>query len=415
MIKKISSLLVLLSMLTLAVIPMATAAPFDENFSTIEPQPENTEDSYQDVFIITGYYSPLEGQDFYVTGSLAGDKRLNGNGTNGASGAEVFPGMVAAPSKYAFGTNMHIPGIGYVRVEDRGGAILQAGERGLTHDRLDIWFGPGEEGLRRALAWGKREVLVTVYGSSADISEQVYFDQFNSVETYVQSITSPTLTFPKDIYYGTEGEEVEKLQGYLKDWGYFEAEISGFYGADTAQAVLDFQMDYQIVSGPHELGSGHTGPNTRKKIDEIIENGHNEEAIKLQKGRTLLSEHEDLAETQTVFERALSFGDSGSDVTRLQEELAQLGFLRIDPALYGTFDEVTLNAVFKFQQNQGLIESRDDRGAGHVGPATRNALNAIVGNRVNIKSLIAYQREALESGEHSLNMPEQYDAIRKED
>jgi 3D (Asp-Asp-Asp) domain-containing protein len=41
-----------------------------------------------------------------------------------SSGASVRPGSIAAdPSLYPYGTIMHIPGYGYARVEDTGGAI----------------------------------------------------------------------------------------------------------------------------------------------------------------------------------------------------------------------------------------------------------------------------------------------------
>ena len=36
--------------------------------------------------LVTAYYSPLPNQSFYIRGSLAADKRLNGRGTNGADG-----------------------------------------------------------------------------------------------------------------------------------------------------------------------------------------------------------------------------------------------------------------------------------------------------------------------------------------
>ena len=68
--------------------------------------------SYQQTFIISAYYSPIPGQAKYVTGSYEGDIRLNGSGVNSADGTPVYPGMIAAPSTYAFGTKMNIPGIG---------------------------------------------------------------------------------------------------------------------------------------------------------------------------------------------------------------------------------------------------------------------------------------------------------------
>ncbi|MCD5380381.1 3D domain-containing protein, partial [Candidatus Gracilibacteria bacterium] len=109
-------------------------------------------------FVVSAYYSPLPGQKRYATGSYARDIKLNGNGTHGASGVAVHPGFIAAPSTYSFGTKIEIEGLGVGTVEDRGGAIVRAGVRGHEYDRLDIWMGYGDEGLTRALNWGKKTV-----------------------------------------------------------------------------------------------------------------------------------------------------------------------------------------------------------------------------------------------------------------
>jgi 3D (Asp-Asp-Asp) domain-containing protein len=66
--------------------------------------------------------------------------------------------MLAAPKHYEFGTVIHLEGLGTGTVDDRGGAIVKAGERGYEHDRIDVWMGYGDEGLRKALAWGKRKI-----------------------------------------------------------------------------------------------------------------------------------------------------------------------------------------------------------------------------------------------------------------
>ncbi len=91
-------------------------------------------------FIVTAYYSPLPNQSFYFKGNYTAEKRLNGNGTHGASGTPVFTGMIAAPKSYDFGTNIFFTGLGLGRVEDRGGAIVEAWDRGEPHDRIDIWM-----------------------------------------------------------------------------------------------------------------------------------------------------------------------------------------------------------------------------------------------------------------------------------
>ena len=77
----------------------------------------------------------------------------------------------------------------------------------------------------------------------------------------------------------------------------------------------------------------------------------------------------------------------------LQEELRKLGYLRIAPS--GYYGEVTAHAVFKFQQSQGLVASKDDAGAGYFGPATRNIMNSIMASRFNTKSLLAFEREEI--------------------
>ena len=61
--------------------------------------------------------------------------------------------MIAAPSSYEFGTHIFFEGLGVGRVEDRGGAIVDAWVRGQPHDRIDIWMGYGDAGLKRARAW----------------------------------------------------------------------------------------------------------------------------------------------------------------------------------------------------------------------------------------------------------------------
>lgn len=379
----------------------------------VPPPPEDGGEYYLQTFIITAYYSPLPGQEHYVTGSYEGDIYLNGNGTNGADGTPVYPGMIAAPKTYEFGTKMYIPGVGMTAVHDRGGAIKQAGELGNAYDRLDIWMGHGGEGLRRALGWGKRTVEVMVYGVKPEVEEAVYFEQYLYVENLATQTFLNPLEFPNDIYYGSSGEEVQKMQQYLVDWGYL-AEANGFYGSDTAQAIFEFQMDYDIVSDPDELGAGHFGPQTRRKFDELIGNGGpSEEEVKLQRGKSLMSKHTDLYEDPTLFASSLMLGDSGETVRLLQEELVKLGFLRIEPT--GYFGETTEHALFKFQQSQGLVSTVEDAGAGALGPQTRSLLNSIISSRVEAKSFMAYQREELEAGRLALMLPDQMLASLKEE
>ncbi|USN57068.1 MAG: hypothetical protein H6766_00970 [Candidatus Peribacteria bacterium] len=122
--------------------------------------------------IATAYYSPLPDQEVYVTGDFEAEKLLQGNGTHGASGRAVFDGMLAASANYSFGTQIVIDGWGIGQVEDRGGAIVQAGQRGYEYDRVDIWMGYGDRGRVQALLWGKRTV-------SAQICDARTYDEYD--------------------------------------------------------------------------------------------------------------------------------------------------------------------------------------------------------------------------------------------
>lgn len=117
--------------------------------------------------VSTAYYSPLEGQSRYATGSLDGDRRLNGQGVRTADGTAPYPGTVAAPPQYAFGTMLYVDGFGAGKVHDRGGAIQRHG----SHDRLDLWMGAGDAGLAASERWGVREheAAVFVEGAPEDI------------------------------------------------------------------------------------------------------------------------------------------------------------------------------------------------------------------------------------------------------
>jgi 3D (Asp-Asp-Asp) domain-containing protein len=89
-----------------------------------------------------------------------------------ASGKAAVGRMIAAPSVYAFGTEMRVPGYGTAKVQDRGGAIKTAGEWvrnvrigdqkaadvKLQHDRIDLLFSTHDEAAR----WGRQTVVVWV-------------------------------------------------------------------------------------------------------------------------------------------------------------------------------------------------------------------------------------------------------------
>jgi 3D (Asp-Asp-Asp) domain-containing protein len=69
-----------------------------------------------------------------------------------ASGVRARPGTVAADtSVLPFGTVIQVPGYGYGKIEDRGGAI--------KGNRLDLWFASHAE----ARKWGRRTMRIQAW------------------------------------------------------------------------------------------------------------------------------------------------------------------------------------------------------------------------------------------------------------
>lgn len=302
------------------VVPDAHYGAFaEESFDAGDAYP------YTEPFVISAYYSPLPCQSRYVTGSYEGDIRLNGSGVNGADGTPVYPGMIAAPRTYSFGTKMHIPEVGIVAVHDRGGAIVTAGNRNQAYDRLDIWMGYGDKGLKRALNWGKRTVDVTVYGISDSVIEDIDLYDYSEEEAVPGECTvSPNTLFAKS----EDDFTVEKS---------FEvAESSDDGDYDTKLAMIDDQFKM---------------------------------------------------ESTQYMNQGLGSGSDGDSVVRLQTELKSLNFYRAE--VTGVYDDLTAHAVMKFQQSQGIVSGEGTHGAGYFGPKTRGRLNEIIGSRNYTMAVVA--------------------------
>ena len=313
-------------------------------------------------FTITGYYSPLPDQAYFLTGSYESEIRLNGNGTHGADGTPVYPGMIAAPSSYAFGTKVCIPGFGCGTVHDRGGAIVTQGQRDLArHDRLDLWMGYGMEGMTRALAWGVQHVDCEMSPAGTELADSVNF----SVPLPLTQILnlSPSIAFHQDLFLGKEGDAVEELQIALRRLNLYTGEITALYDEQTEQAVLDFQIKFFVLHSADDRGAGRFGPQTRAKLTSELAKIDTQKKI------------QELWES-FEFEAGLSRGHRSPEVVKLQQVLVQRELLNVSPT--GFFGPLTEKALIAFQLEEGIITSKFDAGAGRVGEMTQTRLNEIL-------------------------------------
>ncbi len=309
------------------------------------------------VFLVSAYYSPLPDQTHYLRGTYEADIRLNGRGTNGADGTAVYAGMIAAPKNYDFGTKIEIPGLGIGTVHDRGGAIIAHQD----YDRIDIWMGHGDEGLARALAWGMRTVEGIIYDDSS-IEDTLDFMSINPADfAYIPKAKSYT-----SLLRGAEGEEVAELQSSLKELGYYNEAITGYFGELTEKAVFDFQVAEGLVGSMESPGAGCYGPKTHSALSKKI--------AKITQVAT-----EQAKVIKNLFPVGMGEGLESDNVLRLQLVLKDLGYLSDEAD--GSFDSDTEKAVLDFQLSNNVVTSNQDAGAGYFGPKTHQALVDTLGER----------------------------------
>ena len=310
-----------------------------------------TDDHFEQNFVISAYYSPVPGQVRYATGTYSGDIRLNGNGVHTADGTAVASmggGFVAAPSNFPFGTKMEIDGLGVFLVKDRGGAI--------KGNRLDVWMGYGDEGLMQALTWGKRTVSVKVYADGADIKvKNIIKSTFGELPSYQKVEVADPMEFSRELEVGDNGEDVARLQQFLKDELFFFGEVDGKFDQETKRALEAFQKDSGLLDAPNFSEKGKFGNVTLNKLEKAI----------------ISTREEDLNGLPT---RSLGRGSTGEEVRKLQEILVKLGYLR---RVNGIYDAKTAAAVLEFQLDQNVIKDEDDTGAGYFGPGTQLSLQKV--------------------------------------
>lgn len=200
-------------------------------------------------FIVTAYYSPLPWQLRYTTGSYSGDIRLNWKWTHTASWKPVFTGLLAAPRNYKFGTKIFLEWIWIWSVEDRWWAIVNAGERGFSEDRIDIWMWYGDEWLNRALKWWKRKIKWQIVDWNYSVNAQFVTSPIEKYHDLKIDADTPNT------------DSVKKLQQLFSDIGLYSWEINGNF-EDIRSILIDYQLEKNIIDSRDSYQAGHFWPKT---------------------------------------------------------------------------------------------------------------------------------------------------------
>ena len=97
------------------------------------------------------------------------------------------------------------------------------------------------------------------------------FDRDMTVEEEIKQIenTKIDVKFMEDLELGMRNDEVKRLQGLLKQLGYFpDIECTGYYGGITYKAVKDIQIESGVLK-EGGAGEGRCGPKTRAMINKL--------------------------------------------------------------------------------------------------------------------------------------------------
>ena len=332
-------------------------------------------------FVTSAYYSPLPNQDKYVWGSYEAEKRMNGEGNRGADFTKVYPGMIAAPYTYAYGTKIKIPGFGTGAVHDRGGRILEW----KNADRIDLWMGYGDDGRKRAMQWGIRTVTGTIMPAGAKESVQMNFmskasqTKYASNKTTAFSNTTETEK-TKTLYLGDKGESVTNLQKFLIRQNVLHVNATGYYGEKTKEAVYQFQLNKNIVKSKNQAGAGVFGPTTRKHAEKVwtqtvtknviitsakVTPTQTSQAITI---HNISDSTEKYNPDYAVIKPNLQIGDKGEAVKRLQLVLKGMNYF--SGTVTATYDKKTVEAVYAYQIAKKIVTNKTQTGAGRFGPQT---------------------------------------------
>ncbi len=151
--------------------------------------------------------------------------------------------------------------------------------------------------------------------------------------------------------YGKTNNDIKALQRRLKQLGYFDHNVTGYFGDATRDAVKDFQRNNKLSV------NGVVNDATLEKLDS-------DSAIAAN-GKPLDSDEVD---EDVVGGEEIAYGKSNDSIKAVQRRLKELGYFK--NSVTGYFGDATREAVMAFQSRNGLSSN------GKVNSATMNKLNS---------------------------------------
>lgn len=345
-------------------------------------------------YLVSAYYSPEEGQDFYLHGTYEDEIRMNGEGKTTASGAKVRIGAIAAPKNIPFNTRIAISqsitlkGKSYDfnyqgTVLDRGGAINTASKL----PRLDIYMGSGQKGLCRAINFGVQTVYATLGETDkVDTTSLDYLpsDCSNPGTTTVAPPKRSTTfdPFTSSLSSATTSENIKTVQRLLERVNALIGEIDGLYDQEFKDSVFAFQKAQGIVVNRTDEWAGVYGPKTRSRLRAVLQWDTNTTSTVPADTTTPVDTTPDSLNNTTTpalddsADSAISWdvydGAKSADIRELQKMLKEMGYFKFD--IDGLYNKRLVDAILAFQLAKQIVTDSEDIGAGFYGPVTQSTL-----------------------------------------
>jgi len=354
---------------------------------------QNTTATNKKYFRVTAYYSPLPNQNYYIKGNYIAEKRMNWEGIRWASGKPVFSGMLAAPKSYKFWTQIYLKWLWIWEVADRWGAIVPAWERNFKYDRIDVWVGYWDEGLRRAMYWGNRVIEWYIVNNNSKVTLNYKkipdptwaIPKTKQTKNYIKKYTKKIVKsefeinlekelkiFNKKI---TKETETKKLQEILTKLDLYSGEIDWNY-KNIEQIITNYQLEKKLIKNKKNLWAWYFWPKTRaslKKDYKIFLIKQEEENKKIKEFENQLNSLKTESEKQAknILKNIwnVKTWEVSAWVRELQKTLKKLWYFEYkDTAIFWA---KTKKALISYQLDKKIIANIYVPGTGYFGPNTK--------------------------------------------
>lgn len=223
-----------------------------------------SEQEAKKLYIVTAYYSPLPDQKVYLRWSYEADIKLNWAWIAWASWKKVFPGMLAAPKSYSFGTKIFLEWFWVWEVSDRWWAIISIDNWESKIDRIDIWMWKWEEWLKRALQWGKRKI--NGYNVSNDTEVSIDLNKFPAPDSAIKSLSKESWILSENVWINSPIEKIKELQTTLKEMWFYFWDIDWIYSDNLKNWVANYQLKEWLIDSISDMRAWYTWVKTRTSI-----------------------------------------------------------------------------------------------------------------------------------------------------